>query len=227
MQGGNWQIFQKMVEASDATVALNTSVVGLELYKPGGQVSNPPKYTVRTTSGSSTNTPHPTPFDKVIIANPYQFSEISAAQEVIPNAIETIPYVKLHVTIFAAARRLNPGYFNPPRWAFWVAVPNTVGTTLAKTDNPNSGSQGVGKARFYSISTLQTVTNPANQKKEYIYKIFSPETLTPIFLRSGPLSPLCLDSATDIPFFAQPSARRRGSCHVHGRTKPDFVVLCA
>jgi prenylcysteine oxidase/farnesylcysteine lyase len=187
-----------MVEGSGAAVVLSTSVVELEFYKPGGQATNPPKYTLRTTSGSSTNSPYPTAFDNVIIANPYQFSNISAAQGVIPNAIETIPYVRLHVTIFASEKRLKPGYFG---WPFWATVPTTVLTTLAKTDNPNSGSQGVGKAGFYSITTIQRAVNPANQKKEYIYKIFSPEIVTPALLRFVSVSPSCFSSVTDLHTF--------------------------
>lgn len=176
-----------MVETSGATVALGTSVISIDFHKPGGQVGNPPQYTIRANSSGSPNSIHPVAFDKVIIANPYQFSGISAAGGVIPSAVEQVPYVQLHVTIFASEKRLNSAYFRRPGW---MRVPSTVLTTLAKTDNANSGAQGVGKAGFFSISILRTAANPTNQKKEYIYKIFSPEIVTPTLLRFVSMSSL-------------------------------------
>ena len=171
VQGGNWQIFQKMVEASGATVNLNSPVIGLE--KSGS------KYAIQIISRSS-NATYQITFDKVILANPFQFSDIDVGSGVLTSSIESVPYVQLHVTIFASPKRLKSQYF---KWPGFINVPTGILTTLAKTDNPNSGPQGVGKAGFFSCTILRTAINPATNKQEYIYKIFSPEALTPPLLR--------------------------------------------
>lgn len=175
VEGGNWQIFAEMVERSGAIIALNTAVVGLE-FDNGG-----PKYLLQTSAGGSPSSTHPVAFDNIIIATPYQFSDISVASGVLQTPIEQAPYVHLHVTLFTSARRLRPGYF---KWPNLLVVPAYVLTTLAKTDTPNSGPQGVGKAGFFSINIEKTVLNPATQQPEYVYKVFTPEPVTPQFLRS-------------------------------------------
>lgn len=173
VQGGNWQIFHEMAQRSGATISLNTAVVGIQ--KTGSQ------YTVQTTSGSTPGNPttHPVSFDNVIIANPYQFSGISAGQGVLQGPIEQIPYVQLHVTIFSSSRRLSPGYFDLPNSA---TAPGAILTTLAQSDTSTSGVDGVGKAGFFSISIIAKATNPQTQQQEYVYKIFSPQVVTAAFL---------------------------------------------
>jgi len=173
---GNWRIFHAMVKNSGAYVSLNTSVtaIGSATAAADGR----PRYTIRTEhSGDEVL---PTVFDDVVLANPYQFSKISAADGVIQNPIDEIPYVQLHVTIFASPFRYSPGFFG---LVDAKDVPGTVLTTLGKDDDPTSGAQGAGKAGFFSISTLRMVFNPETQKHEYLYKIFSPEKVTPEFLR--------------------------------------------
>ncbi|KAL2020306.1 hypothetical protein VTK56DRAFT_8534 [Thermocarpiscus australiensis] len=179
VQGGNWQIFQKMVERSGAVVALNTSVVTLEICKtcetPGG-----PRYSIRTKSAMATaDSEYPIAFDNIIIANPYQFSNITAGEGVIHQRIDEIPYVQLHVTIFASPYRFSPQFFG---LTVSKDVPGSVLTTLGKADDPTSGAQGEGKAGFFSTTILRKAVNPITQRKEYIYKIFSPEKVTPEFL---------------------------------------------
>jgi prenylcysteine oxidase/farnesylcysteine lyase len=170
VQGGNWQIFHKMAQASGARIALDTAVVGLD-KTAGGQ------YTVQTTSGSTPGNPatHSVEFDNVIIANPYQFSGISSGEGVLQTPIEQVPYVSLHVTIFTSPSLINPGYFDLPNSA---KVPGMVVTTLAQSDTSTSGVDGVGKAGFWSVNTLGRATNPQTQVREYVYKIFSPEVVT-------------------------------------------------
>ncbi|KAH6623349.1 Prenylcysteine lyase-domain-containing protein [Chaetomium tenue] len=179
VQGGNWQIFHEMVQKSGAQVHLDTAVVGID--KTSGASSGPAKYTVQTTSGSTPGNPttHPTTFDNIILANPYQFSGISVGDGVLGAPIEQITYVQLHVTIFISPSPLSPLFFDLPESE---KVPGMVLTTLGYGDTPTSGVDGVGKAGFFSMSILGKATNPQTQQKEYVYKVFSPEVITPEFL---------------------------------------------
>ncbi len=181
VQGGNWQIFNEFAQRSGASIALNTAVVGIQKTPSGSQ------YTLQKTSGSTPGTPvtHPVNFDNVIIANPYQFSGISAGQGVLQTPIEQIPYVQLHVTIFTSASHISPRFFDLPNV---FPVPGMILTTLAQDDTPISGVNGAGKARFFSINILGKATNPQTHQQEYIYKIFSPQLITPSFLRYAVVS---------------------------------------
>lgn len=179
--GGNWRIFDRMVQASRATFLPNTSVayIGLEKSDPP---TRSPKYILQTRASDDHGTVEETQdvvFDDVVIATPYQFSKISSVEDVLEHVIDEIPYIKLHVTIFSSPFQLSAAYFKvaPSK------VPTTVLTTLAEGESPLSGVQGAGKAGFYSISTLRMVLNPKSGKIEYLYKIFSPEKITPEFLR--------------------------------------------
>ena len=176
MQGGNWQIFHEMAQRSGAVIALNTSVVGIE--KAAGDSSRRPKYTIQVAPGSPAT--HPAAFDSVVMANPYQFSGISAGEGVLQTPIDEVPYVQLHVTIFTSPSRFSPQFFDLPESA---KVPGLVLTTLAQGDTAASGVDGAGKAGFFSLSILGKATNPQTQQQEYAYKIFSPEAVTPEFLR--------------------------------------------
>jgi prenylcysteine oxidase/farnesylcysteine lyase len=175
VQGGNWRIFHEMAQRSGALLALNTTVTGIEKTSGGSQ------YTAQTTSGStpSNSATYPVAFDNVIVANPYQFSGISAGEGVLRTPIEQVPYVQLHVTIFTSPNRFSPGFFNLPPSA---ETPGTVLTTLAQGDTPNSGVDGVGKAGFFSAMAIGMATNPQTQQQEFLYKIFSPTAITPEFL---------------------------------------------
>lgn len=182
--GGNWQIFEHMLRRSNATVHRNTPVVSLALDPDNDPLYPHTKYVITTKSSDSATAAdetHPLHFDNVIIATPWQFSNISAADGVFDGAIDVIPYTKLHVTLFASPFTLAPTFFGLEAG---VKSPGTVLTTLAKDDTPMPGAAGVGKTGFYSISTLRTITNPNTLKEEYLYKIFSPEEVKPDFLSS-------------------------------------------
>lgn len=174
VDGGNWQIFDRMVAASGVTILKNTSVESITLEKrrptPGRH-----KYHLKTGNNSELLGA----FDDVIIATPWQFSDISAGAGVIKHSMEKIPYTKLHVTLFTSPFELQPGYFG---LAPGSKSPRNVYTTLGANEKSHPGAEGVGHAGFYSISTLRTVTNPITQRTEYLYKIFSAEAVTPAFL---------------------------------------------
>jgi len=177
VKGGNWQIFHGMVKKSGAHVALNTSVVSIDLA-PEKHSSDQPQYVLRTKSLGKEED-HPAVFDNIVLATPYQFSKISPANGIIQHPIDEIPYVQLHVTIFASPFQYSPGFFG---LTDAKDVPGTILTTLGKDDEPTSGLHGAGNAGFFSISILRKVYNPETQKDEYLYKIFSPEKVTSDFL---------------------------------------------
>ncbi|KAK5662538.1 hypothetical protein OQA88_8450 [Cercophora sp. LCS_1] len=175
VDGGNWQIFHKMVERSGAGLLLNTSVVAISrASREGGDER---RYSIRAKSGD-TEEDYAVQFHDVVLANPYQFSKISAG-DVLESAIDEIPYVRLHVTIFASPFRYSPAFFGLKDAG---DVPGTVLTTLSKGEDVPAGVEGSGKAGFFSISTLRKVFNPKTEKEEYLYKIFSPQEVTPEFL---------------------------------------------
>ncbi|CAI6093489.1 unnamed protein product [Clonostachys chloroleuca] len=176
--GGNWQIFDNMIQSSKASVYKDTAVTSISL-SPLHEVSAP-KYQLSTKDVSSNQTEeYPVTFDKVIIASPWQFSNISAQEGVIRHSIDTIPYTKLHVTLFASPFSLRPGFFGLEPGS---KAPSTVYTTLGADEEPHKGAEGVGRTGFYSISTLRTVINPSTAKIEYLYKIFSAEAVSASFL---------------------------------------------
>ena len=165
IDGGNWRIFASMLKASSAiTTHLNTQV---------SQISKQIDGTYHLIANDTTTT-----FDEIILAAPLQFTNlsISPAPEHTPDAI---PYVKLHVTLFASPFKLDPSAFNlgPDE-----AVPQYVLTTLPTSEKPGDGNPGT--PGFYSVSmhynSLNRRASPPRQ--EFVYKIFSVEPITSTFL---------------------------------------------
>lgn len=174
IEGGNWQIFDSMVKASNATVNLDTKVTGITKEKG--------RYTLTTAIKDETSAQEHAKqetFDTVVLAAPLQYAGIKVGQSVITHLPDEIPYVSLHVTLFASPRTLDPVFFN---LAPGARCPNSILTTLSSSENPGSSPDGVGKSGFFSITTLRTVTNPKTQTQEYLYKIFSPKKVTADFL---------------------------------------------
>jgi prenylcysteine oxidase / farnesylcysteine lyase len=175
IEGGNWQIFDGMLRASNSTVFLNTTVEGI-------QRSNKGTYSIKSSSQdtkSGAKQLREALFDTVVLAAPLQFSDIEVEKNLFQYTPDKIPYVTLHVTLFTTSRTLSPSYFN---LAPDAEVPTTVLTTLPPNEVPATPEDGVGSPGFFSISTLRTVVNPKTQQKENLYKIFSPRKVTPKFL---------------------------------------------
>ena len=176
IKGGNWQIFDGMLKASNATVRLNTTVGAISKEKG--------KYTVKALAKDSIPVDGVLPyseesFDTVVLAAPLQYSDIKVEKGLLKYTPDEIPYVKLHVTLFTSPHPLSGAYFN---LAPGAEVPTTILTTLPPDEVPESPEKGAGSTGFFSISTLRTVINPKTLQKEYLYKIFSPEALTSEFL---------------------------------------------
>ncbi|RWA11202.1 hypothetical protein EKO27_g3903 [Xylaria grammica] len=174
IEGGNWQIFANMVKASGADVYLNSAVTGISLNANQ-------KYKIKTAqeSGDGESREHPVAFDDVIIAAPFQFANISTDENLIQHPIDTIPYAILHVTLFASPYKFSPAFFKMPPAS---DVPVSVLTTLGTDEEAQPGKSGAGKVGFYSATLQRIVMNPRTRTPEYVYKIFSPEAVTPDFL---------------------------------------------
>lgn len=178
VEGGNWRIFDRMVAASGASVRLNTSVSGIALGTKVG--AKHPKYLLTTTSAAGAGEAAAgVPFDNVVLAAPFQFAGLKAPADVLQTAIDEVPYVKLHVTLFASPFGINPAFLGLKPGE---AAPTTVLTTYSPTTNGTGGLEGVGRTELFSISTLRKVVNPATGREELLYKIFSPMEVTPAFL---------------------------------------------
>ncbi|KAF2798249.1 prenylcysteine oxidase-like protein 1 precursor [Melanomma pulvis-pyrius CBS 109.77] len=167
IKGGNWKIFARMLNAS-ATTHLNTSVAS---------ISKQADKTYRlTTSSGETST-----FDTVILAAPLQFSKLTI-DPLAKRMPDHIPYVKLHVTLFASPHKLDPAAFN---MEVGKQVPQYVLTTLPPNESHGSDPNGVGSPGFFSISIVGSGLNPHSSppnRPEYIYKIFSPARINSTFL---------------------------------------------
>lgn len=175
VDGGNWQIFDKMVKYSGATILKNTTVESIVLEKRHYPSRAKPRYMLSTTNNSASVAS----FDDVVIATPWQFANMTAGTGVVRHRMESVPYTKLHVTLFTSPFALQPSFFGLEPGS---KAPRNVYTTLGPNEKGHQGAEGVGKAGFYSISTLSTATNPGTNATEYLYKIFSAAAVTPEFL---------------------------------------------
>lgn len=194
IEGGNWQIFYSMIKSSRVTLLLNSSVTSISKDVSSG------KYSITTPSPEPLHPAQDLPpsssdiaYDTIILASPLQFSNISFSPP-LSTAPPPIPYVSLHVTLFTSSYALSPSYFNNP---------STMPTTILTTTTPPSSRASANDTTttntkhppFFSISTLRTLYPPPDDshlppgvesicgnrspaEQEYLYKIFSPHTLS-------------------------------------------------
>ncbi|KAL8999626.1 MAG: hypothetical protein Q9169_001586 [Polycauliona sp. 2 TL-2023] len=182
IEGGNWQIFDSMIKDSGAALLLNTTVDAVT--KESG------KYTVKTSTpalDAAQDIPSTeSSYDTIILASPLQFSNITFSPPLV-SPPPFVPYVSLHVTLFTSPYRLSRAAFN-------IACDVEMPTTILTTTPPDNVKQE--RLPFNSISTLRTITAPRNhlpnenepecgtRSKEYLYKIFSPEPLSRLYIES-------------------------------------------
>jgi prenylcysteine oxidase/farnesylcysteine lyase len=176
IEGGNWQIFNAMVKASGADVRLNSAVQ--KISKKENEA-----YVLKTAGkalieDSNKDGEHNQEFDTIILATPYQFSEISFSPP-LTNPPDEIPYVTLYVTLFTSPHRLSPSFFNFDSSTSANEVPDMVLTTLPEGVDlgARKGKHGVGPAGFWSVSLLRSIEMD-DGTTQYLYKVFSPEKLT-------------------------------------------------
>ncbi|GAB7337500.1 hypothetical protein MBLNU457_g2827t1 [Dothideomycetes sp. NU457] len=154
VEGGNWRIFESMINASGADLRLETQV-GLV------KKDDDRKWTLSSTGNDGSMSVET--FDEVVLAAPMQYSGISFPIGTPKHKVDKIPYVDLHVTLFTSKHSLSPMAFG---LAARELVPQAVLTTLPKD------GQGT-PPEFQSISLLREVINPHNHQTEYLYKVVS------------------------------------------------------
>ncbi|MCJ1318602.1 hypothetical protein MMC15_003932 [Xylographa vitiligo] len=184
VQGGNWQIFDGMLHASGAKLQLSTRVSEITDQEDGTYLvhSTPSDSSLFHPATPTDPPPHPATYDEVVLAAPFQFARLKLPPSV-PHPPDTIPYVRLHVTLFASPHRLSPLAFHlPPS----TPAPETILTTLPSSHYLSGPSpRARAPAGFFSISTLRPLINPsgpAGPRAEHLYKIFSPQPLNATFL---------------------------------------------
>lgn len=170
VRGGHWVLLEEMIKASQAEVMLNATVLGLRKFDWGGwvlasQVAGSPDLDFRE-------------FDSVVLAAPYQF----AGLEIKGNRLEYVPdeleYASVHVTLFKSRRKLSPAYFD-----LNDEVPEVVMTTLGTDELASragrTGSEGVGRVGFYSVTSVKRVSSLIHGVivEEFLYKVVSPAEL--------------------------------------------------
>nr|KMM64579.1 hypothetical protein CPAG_00931 [Coccidioides posadasii RMSCC 3488] len=175
VEGGNWQIFQGMVDVSKAHLNLETTVQ--EVHR-----NDDDTYTLTYEMEGSDFSQY-ADFDQVVIASPLQFSgiKISPNLETLPD---DTPYVDLHVTLLASPHKISPRFFRLPDNK--ASVPSVILTTLPHGLDLGARRDGVGPAGFWSISTIKKARPPTasypSGGDHYVYKIFSPQPLSPQFI---------------------------------------------
>ncbi|KAK3642083.1 hypothetical protein LTR56_010954 [Elasticomyces elasticus] len=176
VENGNWQIFDEMIKAANATPLLGTAVTSID-QRSDGRYSLQHSCVAET---SSTDSARSDTFDAVVLAAPYQFTNITLDDD-IEHVPSKIPYVQLHVTLLTSPHLLSPAFFDMPPGK---AAPKVILTTLPPNEEPQEGVAGVGSPGFFSISLLAPITNPKTGGEEYLYKIFSPQSPNSTFLAS-------------------------------------------
>jgi prenylcysteine oxidase/farnesylcysteine lyase len=177
IEGGNWQIFNAMVKASGARLRLNNTAQEISMKENGAYVVKTAAMALPEDSNAAGELDQEE-FDTIVLATPYQFSEISFSPP-LTNPPDEIPYVTLHVTLFTSPHRLSPSFFNFDSSTSANEVPDMVLTTLPEGIDlgARKGKHGVGPAGFWSVSLLRNI-GMDDGTTQYLYKIFSPEKLT-------------------------------------------------
>ncbi|KAK5093998.1 hypothetical protein LTR70_008425 [Exophiala xenobiotica] len=211
IEGGNWQIFNQMVQRSGAKIKYNTTVTSIASSSESPNQKPAVHHHDHNTGQNRTTHTHThthTHFDTVILAAPLNISAITLHPPP-SNPPNHVDYVPLHVTLFTTPHRPSPLFFNLPSSSTSTSpttLPDTILTTLPRTLDPAllpRGPPSVGPTTFWSLSTLRTLhpstdgfdliprhvesghiplENLQLNTTQYLYKIFSPAPLTTDFM---------------------------------------------
>ena len=173
VSGGNWQIFSTMLERCNTSCAVVRETTVASISQANRDDSRYTLSTKTATESDASPYQYPIEFDSVIVATPWQYAGISAADGLLAAPIEEIKYRHLHVTLFTTAHRLSREYFG-------LGADAKIPTSVLTTRTPN----GEDKAGFISVSTVGGFKNPMTGVDEWVYKIFSMQPVTPEFVSS-------------------------------------------
>ncbi|CCE85178.1 Piso0_004760 [Millerozyma farinosa CBS 7064] len=162
VKGGNWQIFRKFIESSKADLKLKETVKSIKR----DNVWN--KWQLEHVNSETGNT-NIGLFDDIIIATPFDQANIEGDNINIPS----VEYVHLHVTFFVSNSALNASFFGKD---LQQPFPSTILTTPFNQSDENSSDFDIP---IYSLSLIDYI----EERRSYVYKIFSKEKLTDDFIR--------------------------------------------
>lgn len=173
IEGGHWTLFEEMVRASRADLKLSTTTFGARKMDWGGWVlaSQP------AGKGDDPQDGDYQEFDSVILATPYQFSNLEIKGGELAYVPDDIEYSPAHVTLFRSSKKLSRNYFRHND-----DVPETMLTTLGPDEYDGlfqtTGMEGVGRVGFYSITSVKRLARLDVMSgviiEEFLYKIVSP-----------------------------------------------------
>lgn len=160
IEGGNWQIFDRMAKHSRATLKMGTSVEAITKLPDG-------KWSLEYGDARSI-------FDKVIVATPLLLANIKFSEAF---SIPDVEYVDLFVTIFTSNEMLSPSYFGKGKDA---KIPGTILTTVL-SDTPGP--------KFFSVSVHEYLEDTGDYVfKLFSPKLFTDEDLATFFSRNVKIS---------------------------------------
>ncbi|CDO76406.1 hypothetical protein BN946_scf184937.g20 [Trametes cinnabarina] len=169
VKGGNYQIFERFLSLSKASVFLNTTVESVS------RASQCEPWVVKTKGSDADSV-----YRAVILAAPLHQAEIAISSELPIATVPKQPYVYLHVTLLTTgAPHANSTYFNLPSGS---SVPDIILTSYnAVRNNANAGQEPA----FNMISYLTQLryrngTAWLNQQghPEWVVKIFSDSAIS-------------------------------------------------
>ncbi|KAF2859542.1 FAD/NAD(P)-binding domain-containing protein [Piedraia hortae CBS 480.64] len=149
VRGGNWLIFERWLVDAEVNLRLDTRVRRVDRSADGG---------VEVTFDRPDGVEAKEAFDAVVVTGPLSQSGI-----ILSDPEEQVDYVTLHVTLITATERVSRTWLNGE------PVPDVVLTTLPPDSAKNPG--------FFSLSLLDILPGPKSGKREYLYKLFSPQPL--------------------------------------------------
>jgi len=164
--GGNFQVFEHFLSASEASVHLNTTVTGLRKTTS----SSTTQWFVSTSPPPEGN-PIP-PYDHIILATPFQSSLITllGSSATFDPPVE---YIHLHVTLVATkAARPNPAYFG-------LKAGSTLPSMILTTHDAVRHDPAAPEPEFNSLS-YHGLIRPKDHPDgpEWLVKIFSKDVVT-------------------------------------------------
>ncbi|WVF66428.1 hypothetical protein IAT40_001168 [Kwoniella sp. CBS 6097] len=167
IEGGNYQIFERMLEASGATVHLGTKVTDIVPVSKGNEA---PQFRVKSINRQIDDKE---PFDAVFFAAPWASSPIAkGVASKFEKSIPAQPYVHLFVTYLTTTKsHPQPSFFG---LAANASVPTAILTTASTKGSTTSP---------YKIQSMQWLGETQTGSGEYVVKIFSLKKIDDGFLK--------------------------------------------
>ncbi|TFK83419.1 hypothetical protein K466DRAFT_555076 [Polyporus arcularius HHB13444] len=172
VKGGNWQIFENFIAASEARLYLNTTVTAVSRFSASGP------WMVQSTAFKE-----PRLYRAVILAAPYDQTNISFSTKVPVVPVQKRPYVHLHVTLLSTSSpTANASYFN---LGHGHKAPSSVLTTYDGVRQRGHPEPEFNSLTYHGHVLSKDGTKRVNAEgvEEWVVKIFSKQRLEDEWLR--------------------------------------------